>query len=206
MSNLLQIDRTCFTWINTGCSNPIFDVTMPSITHLGDAATVWLWIVFIGLLMVWQLAHSTETDQQCKRQPGAIIKAVVLFSLYMALIHGITTGACTGLKRLCNRSRPFLQQTVMLRISPATASVLANEGSFPSGHSTNAFMIAALLAERVRKKRYYPYCMAGLVAFSRVYLGVHYPADVIVGSCLGLSITWVMLFFHRKVLQKYCVQ
>lgn len=194
MSDLSQFDRTVFAWINIDWSNPIFNVIMPWITHIGDAATVWLWIVFIGLLMSWQLAHSIETDQ-CTGQQRTIMKAVVLFCLYMALIYGVNAGAYSGLKHLFHRYRPFTQQTVILRVSPTTASVLGNDRSFPSGHAANSFMVAALLAERLRRKRYYLYGVAALVAFSRIYLGVHYPSDVLVGGCLGLYITWLMLFF-----------
>jgi membrane-associated phospholipid phosphatase len=66
----------------------------------------------------------------------------------------------------------------------------------PSGHAANAFMVAALLSEWLRRKRYCLYGMAALVALSRIYLGVHYPGDVLVGACLGFSITWLMLFFY----------
>jgi len=194
MSDFSQFDRTAFSLINTDWSNPIFNAIMPWITHIGDPATVGLWIVFIGLLMGWQLAHSIETVQG-RGQHRTIMKAVVLFCLYMALIYGVNAGAYIGLKHLFHRSRPFIQQTVMLRVSPTTASVLGNESSFPSGHAANAFMIAALFAERLRRKRSYLYGMAALVAFSRIYLGVHYPIDVFVGGCLGLSITWMMLFY-----------
>ena len=88
MSVFSQFDRTAFAWINTDWSNPIFNVIMPWITHIGDPATIWLWIIFIGSLMGWQLAHSIETDQGGK-QHRTIMKAVVLFCLYMALIYDL---------------------------------------------------------------------------------------------------------------------
>ena len=73
---------------------------------------------------------------------------------------------------------------------------LQKDGSFPSGHACNAFMIAALFAERVRRKRITFYGLASLIALSRIYLGVHYPSDVVIGSCLGLTVTWLMLSFR----------
>jgi undecaprenyl-diphosphatase len=194
MTDLLQFDRTVFAWINTGWSNPVFDVIMPWLTYLGDATAVWLWIVFIGLLMGRQLACLARTDEG-KGQPQSMMKAAIFFCLYMAIIYGVNAGVYTGLKHLFHRSRPFVQQTVTLRVSPTTASRLRSDSSFPSGHSGNAFMVAALLAERLRRKRYYWYGLAAVVALSRVYLGVHYPSDVLAGACLGLAITWLMLFF-----------
>jgi len=82
MSDFSQFDRTAFSLINTDWSNPIFNAIMPWITHIGDPATVGLWIVFIGLLMGWQLAHSIETVQG-RGQHRTIMKAVVLFCLYI---------------------------------------------------------------------------------------------------------------------------
>jgi undecaprenyl-diphosphatase len=194
MISLSQLDNAVFVWINTDWSNSIFDLIMPWITHLADTATVWLWIVFTGLLMGRQWAHLIKADQG-SRQRRATMRAIGIFCLYMALIYGVNAGIYSGLKDLFHRSRPFLQQTVVLRVSAATVSDLSNDGSFPSGHAC-AFMIAALLAEWFRRKRYVFYSLAVLIALSRIYLGVHYPSDVIMGSCLGLTITWLILFFR----------
>jgi undecaprenyl-diphosphatase len=194
MISLPQLDRTIFVWINTGWSNSVFDVIMPWISRLADAATIWLWIVFICLLMGWQITHLAKAGQG-RGHHRATMRAIGLFCLYMVLIYGVNAGVFNGLKHLFHRSRPFLQQTVILRVSTTTASSLGNDSSFPSGHAGNAFMVVALLAERLRRKRYIFYGLAALVALSRIYLGVHYASDVIVGACLGLAITWFMLFF-----------
>ena len=195
MIRLLQLDRTVFVWINAHWSNSIFDVIMPWMTHLGDAATVLLWIALIGLLMIRHFERSNRTDQ-VRGQRRTIMKAIALCCLYMAFIYGVNAGVYTSLKHLFHRSRPFVQQTVILRVSSTTVSNLSNDGSFPSGHASNAFMVAALLAEWVRRKRYVFYGVAAFVALSRIYLGVHYPSDVIVGACLGVTITWLMLLFR----------
>jgi undecaprenyl-diphosphatase len=195
MISVLEFDKTIFVWINTDWSNSFFDVIMPWVTRLGDTATVSLWIVFIAMLMSWQVAPFNNIAQD-RRQHHMIVKAFVFGCLYMVLIYCVNVGAYVGLKHLSHRARPFVQQNVILRISPATVSGLANDSSFPSGHACNAFMIAALLAKQVRRKRYVFYGMAALVALSRVYLGVHYPSDVIMGACVGLVITWLMLFFR----------
>lgn len=192
MIDVLQLDRIVFDWINRGWSSSILDVTMPWISHLGDAAMVWLWIALMGALMFGRLAHSSRTG------PGggerrAIVKAVVFFCLYMAVIYGVNAGAYNGLKHLVHRPRPCVQQTVVLRISWAGASGLRQDSSFPSGHACNAFMTATLFADRFRRKRYALYCLATVVALSRIYLGVHYPSDVLAGAALGLCITWLML-------------
>lgn len=195
MMSLLELDKSVFAWINTGWSNPVLDGVMPWITHLADGAVVWLWIVLIGLLAGRQLARLARPGQGSGPHRTAA-RAVGFFCLYLALVYGVNTGVCHGLKDLSRRPRPFVQQTVILRVPPATASALHDQSSFPSGHACNAFMIAAILAERFRRKRYAFYGAAALVGLSRIYLGLHYPSDVIAGACLGLTITWLMLLFR----------
>lgn len=195
MISLLQLDGTVFVWINTDCSNPVLDVVMPLFSHLGDSAAVWLWIACIGLIMLFRQAPRFRTGQGGTPR-GAMMKKVVLFCLFMALIYGINAGVYGSLKHLVQRPRPFVQQTAIVRVSSAEVMHLQHNGSFPSGHACNAFMIAVLLAGRFRRRRYVIFGAASLVALSRVYLGVHYPSDVIAGACLGSATTWLMLFLR----------
>ena len=194
MNILTQLDKTFFDWINTGWSNSILDFIMPLISHLGDSDAVWLWIVFIGLVTGWQLVHLSKTNQETGRKRKLFI-AFVFFCIYMALIYGVNAGAYTGLKHFFHRSRPFVQHNAIIRVSKTAASGLSHTGSFPSGHACNAFMIAVFFASRIRRKQYIFYGLAAVVALSRVYLGVHYPSDVIGGALLGLIITSLMLSF-----------
>jgi undecaprenyl-diphosphatase len=193
--SLLELDKAIFAWINTDWSNPIFDLVMPWITHLADPIIVWLWIVFIGLLAGWRFAHSIESNLKSSQQRILILKAGLSFFLYAALIYGVNAGVYNGLKHLFIRTRPFVQQTVVLRVPKTITADLQNDGSFPSGHATNAFMFAAIYTAQLQKKRFafYFYGVATLIALSRIYLGVHYPGDVVAGACLSLIITWLML-------------
>jgi undecaprenyl-diphosphatase len=86
-----------------------------------------------------------------------------------------------ALKAIVARPRPF--------DALSGVHVLENEafGSFPSGHATNAFLMAFLLAQAYPKYKWAFYSLAVVVAFSRVYLGVHYPLDVLAGAALGLA-------------------
>ncbi|MEQ1558946.1 MAG: phosphatase PAP2 family protein [Methyloglobulus sp.] len=68
--------------------------------------------------------------------------------------------------------------------------------SFPSGHTSASFMVATLLGH------YFPllliplYCCAGLIGFSRVVLGVHFPTDILVGGAMGISIALFSIGQH----------
>jgi len=66
--------------------------------------------------------------------------------------------------------------------------------SFPSGHAAYAFMMATIFAFWFPRYRIPFFIVAGFIAWTRIYLGVHYPTDVIVGSILGYGIT--KLFLH----------
>jgi undecaprenyl-diphosphatase len=93
-----------------------------------------------------------------------------------------------GLQFLLGRSRP----AGVRLIEPMPAFP-----SFPSGHAAGAFALATLTALLWPRRRWIPFLGAGLVAFSRVYLGHHYPTDVLAGAVLGAAVgAMVYGFFY----------
>jgi undecaprenyl-diphosphatase len=88
-----------------------------------------------------------------------------------------------ALKIAVERDRPPLSRPV-----PEPLLETPSTYSFPSGHATVAFACATLLALAVPRLRWPLYALAALIAFSRVYVGVHYPGDVIAGAVLGIAL------------------
>lgn len=86
------------------------------------------------------------------------------------------------IKSRCRRPRPFERHAgVIRRIQPPDA------WSFPSGHTASAFLVATLLTAFCPPAALPAYGWASLVGMSRVYLGVHYPTDVLAGAALGIG-------------------
>jgi undecaprenyl-diphosphatase len=200
MNCLLQLDRSILVAINTDWTNSVFDTIMPWITHLADPGIVWLWIVSIGLLKVKQFAIPGKSSLSNLQKYKLYMKVVLYFCLFLSLVYAINAGIYLSIKQIVSRPRPFTKQYVISRVN---ASDLISKGSFPSGHATNAFMVAAFLGACIKRKRFVFYGIAGLVALSRVYLGVHFPSDVLMGGFLGWSITQLMLFVERFVYRDY---
>ena len=88
-----------------------------------------------------------------------------------------------ALKQWFDRDRPPLSNP-----DPEPLVDLPATYSFPSGHATVSFACATVLALAVPRLRVPLYALATLISFSRVYVGVHYPLDVLAGAALGVAI------------------
>ena len=93
-----------------------------------------------------------------------------------------------GMKKLIGRKRP-LDETL-------------GNPAMPSGHASIAFSVATILGYRYPKWRIPLYIGAGLVSFSRVYLGRHYTSDVVVGAAIGTA-TGILVWHNRITLLKW---
>ena len=110
------------------------------------------------------------------------------------IAHGVVALVVQGLKHLIGRPRPRLMHGGGFQFGPSLDSGL---DSFPSGHVTASFAVAAVLARHFPRVAWLVYGAAGLVAVSRVVRGSHFPTDVAGGMVLGVVVGSVVANFHR---------
>jgi undecaprenyl-diphosphatase len=155
-------DHAIIHLINRTWSNPFFDTVMPVVTSFGE----WELLVAMALALLFFRNRDVKT-----------LGILLLFALWLAHIVG------PAIKQMVARPRPFL-------VYPDIKALVEAYGpSFPSGHAVYAFTSASLVCAFI-KRHYVFYFFAFLVAFSRVYLGVHFPSDVLGGALIGIMIGW----------------
>lgn len=140
---------------------PVLDKIIIAITHTGDAGIIWIILTAIFLLF------------KKTRKMGIVMFVALFFDLIL----------CNGLlKNLIARTRPYNVNTAIEIIVKKPS-----EYSFPSGHTAAAFTtMFALLFEKNNKIWRYVLIWACLIAFSRLYLYLHYPTDILGGILVGL--------------------
>jgi membrane-associated phospholipid phosphatase len=114
-------------------------------------------------------------DLRCKR-------AFPLVALAAAVSFFVASGLNALIKDLVDRSRPPLSMDLDALVG------LPASPSFPSGHAMSAFAVAAAIAVLAPRTRWAVLGVAATIAFSRVYLGVHFWIDVLAGAALGIAI------------------
>ena len=111
----------------------------------------------------------------------------------------VNTALSQALKYAVNRDRPY--EKYPLLINPYSRPELGK--SFPSGHTSTAFTLAASLS--IKYPKWYvvvpAYAYAASVGYSRLYLGVHYPTDVLAGAALGIGSAYLSNWMAKKVLK-----
>lgn len=120
-----------------------------------------------------------------RRVPTTALLAAGAFA-----VASLTTSA---IKALADRPRPPVGDPGFTALID-----LPGDASFPSGHASTAFAAAGVVAIRYPVLRVPLLGLAAVIALSRVYLGVHYPLDVIGGAALGLSIAWATVALARR--------
>lgn len=167
---LVSIDKTVFLYINHSITNPVFDLVLPQLQDF----TYLFW-----LLMIIYFWTRKEKKLAILMAAGIIAGAVFTFSM----------------KYLIDRARPYDQIESTRLLIPAEP-----DPSFPSGHTELTFLASTIVSRFHPGYGKYLYVFSFIVALSRIYVGVHFPADTIAGMIVGVIIgnLIIMLAWKKK--------
>lgn len=172
---MLTFDLTAFHYLNVVWTNPFFDFIMPVITTQSN------WVPL--LILIWfclLLGFSGEFRRL------ALVMAVVVTLADQTSSHLI--------KPLWGRQRPCCATIEKRLLVPCSHSK-----SFPSSHAANSAAVASLIWLEYGFYVGFPAaCLSLIISYSRVYVGVHYPFDVLFGMILGAFISYLVVLFSRR--------
>jgi undecaprenyl-diphosphatase len=178
MLQLIQgIDNSILNFIRDNMHGKIMDNIMVLITSLGNSGLIW---IIIALALIVNKKY---------RNVGYMALVALLLSSFAGDIV---------LKNIVHRLRPSTNLSAGMLLIDKPLSY-----SFPSGHAMSSFAVAGVLATQIKKYSVWVIGLAALIAFSRLYLYVHYPSDVLAGMLLGFACSYITVFLYNKYFYKY---
>lgn len=161
LQSIQQLDGEILLQIQQHLRSDMLTSFMKSVTFLGNGG--WFWILCAVVLLVIPKTRKTGCAAALSLILGAIVTNLLL-------------------KNIVARPRPFAELEALIPLITKP-----KDFSFPSGHTTASFAVALVMLRMLPKKFGIPaVVLAALVAFSRLYLGVHYPTDVLTGFVVAL--------------------
>lgn len=157
---LSNLDQTIFFFVQKNFHFPILDKIMILATVTGNKGLIWI------LISLWLFIHKKTRH----------IGIITLLALTLSVIMGEGL-----LKHIVQRPRPYADFSLAhLLVDKSTTY------SFPSGHTATSFAAAYALSKYIKKFSLVIWTIAITIAFSRLYLFLHYPSDIVAGVVLGL--------------------
>lgn len=173
---LVNLDRNVFYFCNQGLRNWFFDAILPFLTDINKKPIA---LVIVGILWVLLLAKGGRHGRIAAL---LLIPAIVLSDQLNS----------SYLKFIIDRPRPCDElANVHLLVSCGSGY------SFPSSHAVNNFAGAIVLSYLLPRWTWAFFSYASIIAFSRVYVGVHYPSDIVAGAIIGTAIGGAVIILFR---------
>lgn len=165
-----KFDKDVFYFVNSTLKNKTLDIIFPIITRMGEDLS----IIAAGILLF------ILGKRKGKRTAILMMSALFLSRLSVLLI-----------KKITHRPRPSLVYDNVHLLSKSVFS------SFPSGHTTLATAICIVLCFKYKKLSPLFIFLAALVGISRLYVGQHYPTDVVAGFALGGLVGFSVIYIEK---------
>ena len=178
----VSFDLPILDWIQEHLQCTFLDKTMPIVTLFGDGGVFW---IGIAVLLLFFAKY---------RKTG--------FSMGMALVLGLVVCNIT-LKPLVARIRPYDFQLQEFGREISLLISAQHDFSFPSGHTIASFEACTVLLLYDKRMGIPATVLAILIAFSRLYLYVHYPTDVLVSLVLGIAFGLLGNFLVNLIYKKW---
>jgi undecaprenyl-diphosphatase len=184
METLLHWDNLLFHWINYNWGNPVFDVIFPAIRNK------FFWFPLYVLVISWIIFNHKARY------------ALLILSFLGLSIFASDTISSRLIKSQVQRPRPchvlYMNPQVVERVSCGSGF------SFPSSHAANHFCMAAFIVsvfgKEMRRWKNWWWVWASLISIAQVYVGIHYPLDIVGGALLGLIVgTSMGRYCHHKI-------
>lgn len=177
MDGLIAIDTWLFLKLNAGAANPFFDAVMPVITNIKYYRIPIL--VMLGLLAIFGGGKGRS----------AVLLALITLTMTDQLSSHVI--------------KPWVARMRPCHVVEGARFITGCGGTFafPSGHATNT-MAAAIFFGLLYRRWWWPaVALSVLVSYSRVYLGIHYPGDILGGWVLGGGIAWLVVWVYERELR-----
>ena len=187
---LSSLDSNLFYFINTCITNPFLDFIFIFFHDAHKNTYVIVTIFFLLLLFIYKNK----------------LKRVSLLLLLPGII--LTDQIGRGIKNLEIRERPYIQMSnvnllvdVNLNDDGSYKITKSSKKSFPSNHAANIFFICSFLTFIYPHNKKYFFTIAVLISISRIYVGVHYPLDIVIGAIIGLIISYLMQKVSKRLIR-----
>ena len=185
MTEIIKLDRHLFKLINTDWNNAFFDFIMPTLRHSH------LWVPLYLFLLVFVLVNFKKN-----------VLLWILFAVALASLMDILSSHI--IKEYIFRLRPCNDNSL---IPPARLllSYKPQSSSFTSSHATNHFAMAMFfyltLKQHIGRWALLFFLWAGTIIYAQVYVGVHFPLDVLGGAFVGVVFGYLFAYIYNRYLK-----
>lgn len=178
------IDNTVFLWLN-GLHSPFFDSIMSIISYK------WTWVPLYATILFAVVARNNYKTA---------LAAVILFTL---TIFAADTLCNDYIRPFLHRPRPSWPDSGISHLVHLVNGKRGGHYGLPSCHAANSFALFTLTYLYFRNKRLSVFMLVWAVihSYSRIYLGVHYPGDILLGGIIGCIIAFLLYKAYRMLLK-----